>query len=454
MSYTSINPFTQFELKSYKTDSYEELLPKIGQIDEAQIAWKTTTFSQRSSLLNKAAEILEAHIEDYATLLTTEMGKIRSESKAEILKCVACLRYYAENGASLLANEPVSNSASTAMIAYEPLGVILAIMPWNFPFWQAIRFLAPTLMAGNGALLKHASNVPQAAEALEQLFLNAGFPEGLFQNLFIDSSQIPLLIAHHAIKAVTITGSEEAGRSVAEAAGKNLKKLVLELGGSDPFIVTESVNCEAIAKKAVAARMINNGQSCVAAKRFIIQESIFDRFCEAMKHEMESLHYGDPMLNTTSYGPLAKPEFVKAIHEQVTQSLEMGAILITGGDKIGKKHEAYLPTLIHVTNYSQKVWVEETFGPVAAIVPYKNDSEATQLANNSDYGLGASVWCQDTDRALHIASQIQSGSVFINEIMKSDPTMPFGGIKNSGYGRELSSFGIREFMNIKTILVK
>jgi len=454
MPYLSINPFAHEVLANYDTVSYQSTFSHLHEAKNAQIVWKDVPNLQKAQLLTKVAEILEANVDKYALLITNEMGKLLKESKAEIMKCAACLRYYAENGADFLAHKPVKNAASVSMVTFEPLGVILAIMPWNFPFWQAIRFLAPTLMAGNGVILKHASNVPQCAEALVHIFLEAGFPKGLFQNLFIDSSEIPLLIAHPVIKAVTITGSEAAGRSVAEAAGKNLKKLVLELGGSDPFIVTEDVNIAEVAQKAVTARMINNGQSCVAAKRFIVHESIFMAFIEAVKKIVMNMKFGDPLLEDTDYSILSRPDLVIELHKQVTASVKMGCEVIIGGEILRNQEEAYTPTIINVNNYEAPVWSEETFGPVMAITSYAHDEDAIKLANESLLGLGASVWCNDKDRALNLASQVESGSVFINEIMKSDPSVPFGGIKNSGYGRELSAYGMHEFVNIKTIWVK
>ncbi|RLD16467.1 NAD-dependent succinate-semialdehyde dehydrogenase [candidate division KSB1 bacterium] len=449
----AINPKNNTLIKEYPEHTEEDVKKIIGLVHHAHENWRKVPFAERSAKMHRAAEILRARKDEFAQLITNEMGKIIRESRAEAEKCAWVCDYYADHAEEFLSNEHIQTDASESYVAFDPLGVVLAVMPWNFPFWQVFRFAAPALMAGNGAVLKHASNVPGCALAIEEIFREAGFPEDLFRTLLIKSSMVPTVINDVRIKAATLTGSEPAGAAVASLAGRNIKKTVLELGGSDPFIVLADANLEKAATTAVQARMINAGQSCIAAKRFIVVESRVKEFEEQMTKKMADLKLGDPLEETTDVGPLAREDLVKEIERQVNASVAAGAKLVLGGKRRPGEGAYYLPTVLSGVKAGMAVFTEETFGPVATIIPVKDEKEAIAVANDSEFGLGASLWTSDIEKAKKLAREIQSGSVFINGMVKSDPRLPFGGIKRSGYGRELSHYGIKEFVNIKTIWI-
>ncbi|MCD6376341.1 MAG: NAD-dependent succinate-semialdehyde dehydrogenase [Caldisericaceae bacterium] len=449
----AINPATNEILKEYPEHSLQEVKQIINQVQEEFHSWRQVSFVQRASLMKKAANILRQKKEEFALLITREMGKVIRESRAEVEKCAWVCDYYAENAEKFLAKEYVETDAKQSYIAYEPLGIVLAIMPWNFPFWQVFRFAAPALMAGNAGLLKHASNVPGCALAIENVFKEAGFPENLFRTLLIKPNLIPNVIQDVHVQAVTLTGSEPAGAAVASIAGKEIKKTVLELGGSDPFIVLEDADLDKAISTAVQARMINTGQSCIAAKRFIVVDSVLKTFETTMVEKMSALRLGNPEDKNVDVGPLARPDLVKELDLQVKKSIEKGAKLLLGGKQISGNGNFYEPTVFTNVKKGMPVYEEETFGPVAAIIPVQDEDEALAVANDSRFGLGASLWTQDIEKAKVLAREIRSGSVFINGLVKSDPRLPFGGIKKSGYGRELSYHGIREFVNIKTVWI-
>ncbi len=450
----SINPFNNQIIKYYNEYTSEDIEKIIHNADLAQKQWKKTEFIERSEKMKTAAEILRKNKNQYAQMITMEMGKIIRESEAEIEKCAWVCDYYAENAEKFLANEHIKTDATKSYVCFQPLGIVLAIMPWNFPFWQVFRFAVPALMAGNGAVLKHASIVPGCALEIEKVFKEAGLPSDLFRSLLISSSKVQKIIKNPVIKAITLTGSEAAGSNVAEISGRNLKKSVLELGGSDPFIVMEDADIEECCKTAVIARMINCGQSCIAAKRFIVMESVASIFENRIKELLEKYRAGDPMEENTDIAPLAHPEFVHIIKGQVNRSLKMGAKLFTDNKKTNLDSNFYLPIIITDVQTEMPVFNEETFGPVFAVIRVKNEQEAIEVANKSKFGLGGCVWTKDSKRGENIASKVETGSMFVNGLTKSDPRLPFGGIKNSGYGRELSYYGIREFVNIKTIWIK
>ena len=403
--------------------------------------------------MRKTSEILETRKNDLGRLITMEMGKPVTAAVAEVVKCAGACRFYAEHAAGYLADEKVSTEAQETFIRYEPMGVVLAVMPWNFPFWQVFRFAAPALMAGNVALLKHASNVPQCALAIEEVFRDAGFSDYEFQTLLIGSEQVERVIVDERVSAVTLTGSEPAGASVASIAAKHIKKAVLELGGSDPFIVMPSASLADAVSTAVKARIVNNGQSCIAAKRFIVHESIADEFEKRFVAAMEALKVGDPLDESTDIGPLATPQIVTDIEEQVRKSVEAGAHLLTGGKRLGERGNYYAPTVLARIPIAAPVAREETFGPVASLFRVEDVSEAIAVANDSPFGLGASVWTNDRAEADRFIDGVETGQVFINAMVASDPRVPFGGTKHSGFGRELGAYGIREFVNVKTVWI-
>ncbi|MGF1485631.1 MAG: NAD-dependent succinate-semialdehyde dehydrogenase [Prochloraceae cyanobacterium] len=455
MGIATINPATGETLKTFTALTDEQIEAKISLGDRTYQKYRQTSFEQRSQWLNKAAEILERDPEKFGKIMTLEMGKPLKAAIAEAKKCALVCRYYAENGAKFLADEPVATDATSSYVRYLPLGIILAVMPWNFPFWQVFRFAAPTLMAGNVGLLKHASNVPQSALAVEEILSEAGFPEGAFQTLLIPASKVEGIINDDRVKAATLTGSEPAGMALASAAGKQIKKVVLELGGSDPFVVLESADIEAAVNTAVTARMLNNGQSCIAAKRFILAESIADRFVEQLSIKFQSLKVGDPMDENTDIGPLATPSGLKEIENQVKETAAMGGKIVVGGKALSDRPgNFYLPTILSDIPVGSPAEKDEFFGPVALIFKVKSLEEAISLANDSPFGLGASAWTTDKNEQERLINEIEAGAVFINGMVKSDPRLPFGGIKRSGYGRELAVQGIREFVNIKTVWVK
>lgn len=454
MSIQSINPYTNEVIKQFEEASDEEVREVLKQSEKAYQDWKETSFRERAAVMEKAADIMEEDIEHYAYLMTLEMGKVKREAHAEIKKCAACCRYFARHAESFLRNESLPVEEGEAYIAYDPVGPVLAVMPWNFPYWQVIRFAAPNLMAGNAGVLKHASNVPQVSMALEEIFLKAGLPENVFKSLLVGSGKINKIIDHPAIKAVTLTGSEEAGSKVAERAGRNIKKTVLELGGSDPFVVLDDADLELAATEAVKARMVNNGQSCIAAKRFIVVKEVYHDFLELFREKMAALKIGDPTDEETDYGPMARQELAADLLEQVKESVNKGAKVVLGGDRPEMEGAFFNPTILTDIKKGSPAFKDELFGPVASVFEVKNEKEAIKLANNSVFGLGGSVWTNDRDRGQYVARQINCGAVYINKMMASDPAVPFGGVKKSGYGRELSYLGIREFMNQKTIWVK
>ncbi|MBT3227592.1 MAG: NAD-dependent succinate-semialdehyde dehydrogenase [Candidatus Marinimicrobia bacterium] len=449
----SINPATGKLIGEYPVYSNDETTDIISKTQATWASWKVTDFEQRSILMHSAASVLRNEKDDLARVMALEMGKVMHEAQAEIEKCAWVCDFYADNAKAFLADEIVETNASKSFVSFEPIGIVLAVMPWNFPFWQVFRFAAPALMAGNAAVLKHASNVPACALAIEKIFVKAGFPENLFRTLMISASQVEAVIMNPYVKAVTLTGSEAAGMNVAAIAGRELKKTVLELGGADPFIVLDDADIGTCVNTAVNARMINNGQSCIAAKRFIVVESRLEEFETRKTELMSALIAGDPLLPNTQVGPLARADLRAELHEQVQASLDAGARLLLGGKSIPGPGYFYEPTIISDVRAGMSLYREETFGPVSTIIPVKDTDEAIGVANDSEFGLGASLWTNDLTRGEHLARQIESGAVFINGMTVSDPRLPFGGIKRSGYGRELSHFGIREFTNIKSIWI-
>lgn len=454
MAIASVNPATNETVKSFAELSREETESKINIANDAFLGYRRLPFKDRAAMMSRAADILEQEKIRFGSIMTTEMGKPLRAAVEEAAKCAWVCRFYAENAAGFLSDEMIPTSGSKSFIRYEPLGVILAVMPWNFPFWQVFRFAAPALMAGNAALLKHASNVPQSALAIEEVFLRAGFQPGIFQTLLIGADAVPGVIGNKSVKGVTLTGSEFAGRSVAGLAGKAIKKTVLELGGSDPFIVMPSADIEEAVKTAVRARTINNGQSCIAAKRFIVHGKVFEEFSRLFVKGMEELKICDPMLDDCDIGPLATPAILEELDNQVESSVNMGAVILTGGKRIDRPGNYYQPTILTGIPESSPAYSEELFGPVATLYEVGDIKEALRLANHSDFGLGASAWTKVEAEKERFMSELDAGSVFINGMVVSDPRLPFGGIKNSGYGRELGAYGIREFVNIKTVWVK
>jgi succinate-semialdehyde dehydrogenase/glutarate-semialdehyde dehydrogenase len=429
------------------------LLQKVGVADIAFASYADVPLSHRALWMRKLSYLLEYELDDLATLITTEMGKPLTASRAEVLKCAGVCRYYAEHAPTILAAEPIDTDANNVYVRWDPLGVILAVMPWNFPFWQVFRFLAPALMAGNVGLLKHASNVPQCALAIEALVRRAGFPRGAFQTLLIESNQVETVLADARVAAVTVTGSEAAGRAVAAQAGWLVKKSVLELGGSDPFIVMPSADLDSAVEAAVHARCINSGQSCIAAKRFIVADSIYDAFESRFVAGMAAMKVGDPMDEATEIGPLATPRQLSELEFQVQSARFAGARVLTGGNRLPGPGNYYEPTVLINVPRTSDVYREEIFGPVAMVFRVRDLDEALEVANDTPFGLGASVWTRIQAEQRRFAAGLQCGAVFINAPVTSDPRLPFGGVKHSGYGRELSAAGMREFLNAKTVVV-
>jgi succinate-semialdehyde dehydrogenase/glutarate-semialdehyde dehydrogenase len=451
MAFQSINPATEEVLGTFDEHDPEEVERRLVAARETFEAWRTTSFEDRASVLVQAADLLEKEKRDWGERMTREMGKPIGAAVAEAEKCAWVCRYYAEHGAAFLADEPVETDHARSLVRYQPLGPVLAIMPWNFPFWQVFRFAAPALMAGNTGLLKHAANVPDCALAIEEIFRRAGAPEGAFQTLLIGSDRVAGVLDDRRIRAATLTGSEAAGSAVASRAGKALKKTVLELGGSDPFVVMPSADLDAAVETAVKARTINNGQSCIAAKRFILHRDIADRFRDAFVAAMEALKIGDPMDEATDIGPLATEPILQELDSQVRESLDAGAKLLTGGTRMEGRGWFYPPTVLANIPEDAPAYSEELFGPVASLFVVDGMDRAIELANATNFGLGAAAWTQDDDEKARFANEIEAGGVFLNGMTASDPRLPFGGVKRSGYGRELGRFGIREFVNIKTI---
>jgi succinate-semialdehyde dehydrogenase / glutarate-semialdehyde dehydrogenase len=454
MPIITINPATAEIIRSFEALSTNQIDEKLELAAKAFNSYRHTPFAERTRLMMCAAEILEADKESFGRLLTTEMGKTLRAAIEEVVKCAWGCRFYAENAASFLADEVTATNATRSFIRYQPLGPVLAIMPWNFPFWQVFRFAAPALMAGNVVLLKHASNVPQSALMVEEIFRRSGFPKGAFQTLLIGSDQVQKILDDPRVMAATLTGSEAAGREVASAAGKRIKKTVLELGGSDPFIVLSSANLDEAVTTAVKARTINNGQSCIAAKRFIVAAEIADEFDRRFAKGMESLKVGDPMDETTDIGPLATSDILSLLEEQVNQTVARGARVLTGGRRLERPGYFYAPTVLADIPKESPAYREEIFGPVASLYRVRDLDEAIRLANDTNFGLAASAWTNDEGEQSRLIEEIEAGLVFINGMVASDPRLPFGGVKHSGYGRELGFHGIREFANIKTVWVK
>jgi succinate-semialdehyde dehydrogenase/glutarate-semialdehyde dehydrogenase len=453
MAIASVNPATGELVKQYEPFSSEQIERKISAAQRAFQSNRNLSFQERARCMQQAAGVLESDKRAFATLATLEMGKPLRQAIAEIEKCAWACRFFAEHAAQQLADEHITTDAADSLVRYEPLGVVLAVMPWNFPFWQVFRFAAPALMAGNAALLKHASNVPQCALAIEAIFKRSGFPEGIFGTLLVGAEAVAAIIRDPRIKAVTLTGSEGAGRTVASIAGREIKKTVLELGGSDPFIVMPSANVEAAAAVATQARVQNNGQSCIAAKRFIVADSIADRFQEKFVEQFKALRIGDPMEEATEVGPLASESGVQEVNRQVRALIQAGARVLIGGQRPQRHGFFYPPTILTDVPPHADVAQEEVFGPVAMVFRVPDADAAIKLANSTSFGLGASVWTNDLEEQKKFVGEIEAGAVFVNGMVKSDPRLPFGGVKASGYGRELSEFGIREFVNVKTVWI-
>lgn len=451
MTITSINPSTNQALANYELHSAEQVEQALAGAAEAQRSWAARPIEERCSFLIKLAAVLRANRDEYALLITREMGKPIVEAEGEIEKSAVTCEFYARQAPVYLADSPVDTNAADSRVVFDPLGVVLAVMPWNYPFWQFIRFAAPALAAGNGAILKHANNVPGCALALEKAFAEAGLPEGLVATLLIDSSKVAGVLADDRIAAVTLTGSTAVGKLVAAQAGSVMKKQVLELGGSDPFIVLKDADIELAAKNAVKARFSNTGQSCISAKRFIVEDAIADQFVEAFAAGVKALKVGDPEARDTQIGPLARANLRDDIHSQVQRSLEQGAKLLTGGSAVQGAGFYYQPTVLDFVSPSMVAACEETFGPAAAVIRVKDEDEAIRVANATEFGLGAALWTGDVSKGQRLARRIEAGAVFINALVASDARVPFGGIKQSGYGRELGDFGVREFTNIKTV---
>ena len=453
MAIASINPATGETLKTFTALTAAQIEEKLQLAADTFRTYRHTPMAERTRMMQRAAEILEADKQSLGKMMTEEMGKPIKAAVAEAEKCAWVCRYYAENAQYHLADEVVETNARKSYVRYQPLGPVLAVMPWNFPFWQVFRFAAPALMAGNVGLLKHASNVPQCAVAIEDIFARAGFPRGAFQTLLVGSDAVEGILHDRRVVAATLTGSEPAGRSVAAAAGKQIKKTVLELGGSDPFIVMPSANLEDAVTTAVKARTINNGQSCIAAKRFIIATEIYDEFERRFVEEMRALKIGDPMEESADVGPLATPQILNDLDEQVKKAVASGARVLTGGRKIERPGNFFEPTVLVDIDVDAPVSCEEIFGPVAMLFRASNIDEAIRIANATPFGLGSAAWTNDAREQAQFIEELEAGSVFINGMVASDPRLPFGGVKNSGYGRELAEFGIREFVNIKTVWI-
>lgn len=450
----SINPYTKEIIASFQTLDSINLTKTIDKTAERFQEWKQLDYKDRSILFIKMAELLRKNVDKYAVLITNEMGKIIKESKAEIEKCAWLCEYYAENTKQLLAKDIISTDASKSYVRFDPMGVVYSIMPWNFPFWQVLRAAVPTMMAGNCMLLKHAPNVMGCGVAIEKLFMESGFPENVFRNLIIPIEISEQVIAHPTVCGVSLTGSIQTGKIIAAQAGKYLKKMLLELGGSDPYIVLNDADLNLACKTGVASRMLNAGQVCISAKRFIVEEGIYDQFIEEQKSLLQKIEIGNPLLEKTDMGPLAREDLLLNIENQVIKSVKMGAKIIVGGKRFNDESWFYEPTLVTNVTNEMPVYKEETFGPVSVVIKAKNVADAVRIANDTTMGLGASIWTKDLALAEIMAKKIDAGVVFINGMTKSDPRLPFGGTKQSGFGRELGSYGIKEFLNIKTVWVK
>jgi len=451
MEFKSINPYNNETVAKYTSETDEALSKKLKKAETAFKSWRKVPLEERASLMAKAGSVLRENVEEYAKMITLEMGKPISESRAEVNKCATVCDYYAKNATAFLADEIIETDAQKSFVRHDPIGAVFAIMPWNFPFWQVFRFAAPTLTAGNVGLLKHAANVFGCAEQIESVFKKAGFPDGVFQNLIVHHDKSETIISNDVVKAITLTGSERAGAAVAQLSGKYIKKSLLELGGNNAFIVWDDADIDKAVATAVTARMLNCGQSCIAAKRFILMENIYDEFVLKFTSEVKKLKSGDPMEEDTKVGPLARKDLADELQKQVKKSLEMGAELLLGGNQKGAYHE---PTILGKVKPGMPAFDEETFGPLAAMIKVKTIEEAFQLSEQSNFGLGVSVCTTNIEKALKYVSEVSDGAYFINELVKSDPRLPFGGEKRSGYGRELAKDGMMEFVNRKTVYVK
>ncbi len=454
MPHLSLNPSTNQVIQSYNSWDEHRLAQALEKTHGAQQIWSQSAFAHRSQVLRDVAICLRAQRDRYATIITQEMGKLLREARAEVEKCAGVCDYYAQHAGNFLRAEPVESDAGKSYIAYYPLGVVLAIMPWNFPFWQVFRAAAPALMAGNAVALKHAPNVPRCALALETIFRDCGLPEGLFTALMVEADQVADVIASPHVHAVTLTGSEAAGRKVASCAGQHLKKCVLELGGSDPFIVLHDADLELAVNMAVASRFLNCGQSCIAAKRFIVAPQIAGEFLREFKSKVEALKPGDPMDDSTQIGPMARLDLRESLHRQVTDSIAQGAVAVIGCKPVEREGFFYRPSILDRVTAKTRAYHEELFGPVATVIRAASEEDALHIANETRFGLGSSIWSKDVARAEQLAAHIQAGCTFINGLVKSDPRLPFGGTKSSGFGRELSKVGIHEFVNVKTVWIR
>ena len=453
MAIASVNPATGEGLKEFASFDDSEIEKRLKRAERAFAKYRHGAYAKRAQLMMAAASLLDREKEKFARVITLEMGKLFRAAVEEVEKCSRGCRFYAENSERFLEDEPAQTDAARSYVRYQPLGAILAIMPWNFPFWQVFRFAAPALMAGNVGLLKHASNVPQCALAIEQIFCRAGFDDGVFQTLLIEPKRVEKLIVDPRVKAVTLTGSEKAGSEVASTAGRHIKKSVLELGGSDAFIVMPSADFEGALGTAIKARTINSGQSCIAAKRFFVADEIYDDFLQQFVERMRALKIGDPFDETTDLGPLATEQILQVVHEQVQKSIAAGAKLLTGGNRIHGPGFFYEPTVLVDVPKESPAYREEVFGPVASVFRVRDADEAVEAANDTTFGLGASAWTNDPAEQELFTSELETGMVFINAVVASDPRLPFGGVKRSGFGRELGAMGIREFTNTKTIWI-
>lgn len=453
MAHTSFNPYKQEVLKTFDLLAEKEIQKKLNTADTTSRFWANTNFSYRHQLMRECANKLEENKAYLAELATQEMGKLYKEAVFEVEKCAKVCRYYADNARDFLKNREIVSDASKSYVSYQPLGTIMAIMPWNFPYWQVFRFAAPALMAGNVVMLKHAPNVPQCALEIEKLLLSAGFSKGVFQTLLISEEQATEIIKDPVVKAITLTGSNRAGASVGATAAGHIKKTVMELGGSDPFIVLKDADLDKAINFAVRARLINNGQSCIAAKRFIIADELYQHFLAGLKDRLTKIKAGDPLNENTGIGPMAREDLAVTLENQVQNSIDLGAKLYFGKGKKDPQSNFFAPCILTKVEKDMPAYKEELFGPVFTVFSFKNENEAIELANDSPFGLGASVWSMNLENSSNFIEKLETGSVFINGMVKSDPRLPFGGIKNSGYGRELSDVGIKEFTNIKTVWI-
>lgn len=453
MSIQSINPSTEEIIETFEAYTAQQIDSALHEAYSASKTWRHTSFAERSALFQRLANYMREQKERLALIATREMGKPIVEAEAEVEKCALTCDFYAEHAEKFLAPQTIASNATLSYVEFQPLGVILALMPWNFPYWQVIRFAAPALMAGNTAVLKHASNVSRVALEIEEMFTACQFPTGVFRTVLVPGKETDALIKDHRIAAVTLTGSEEAGKQVASSSGSVLKKNVLELGGSDAYIVLADADLDAAAKTAVQARNQNNGQSCIAAKRFIVVDAVFDDFLIKFVEYTAKLRVGDPLERQTNIGPIARGDLRDELARQVEESVHMGAKIALGGKKVGSKGYFYEPTIVTDVTAEMPVFKEETFGPVAAVIRARSTDHAIELANNSIYGLSSNLWTRNIEQARQLATRIEAGGVFINGMTASAPSLPFGGIKHSGYGRELSHFGIQEFVNIQTVWI-